>query len=400
MGLAHSPSIVRDGISLYHDLGNTRRSYSPNVHSSSTNIYDWYVGIRGNANGNNCTFAKDTITSPVGNTPLRMDITGNDPHMGSYANNNWNLNEASQGETWTVSVYAKASIEMQCQIFIFGTPSSGGYVEAPAGTINLTTDWRRISYTYTFTNANTEFIQSRLDGPDSATAGESIWFDGWQVERGSTPSNFTSDYTSGDILDIFGSSNTGSIVSTPQYSNEYGGSLIFDGTDDYIQFPSTTISRNGGAFSIWFYVDDFSAFTAGKTVNSRILVRGDNDFQRLIAVYEGGFGYETNTNSDPNDVADNTIPDWTATEITSGKWVNLAMSNKNSQSTFYINGVFNRTLDVDDDLQLAYIGRGQSPTNYPDFLKGRVSNFKIYNRALTASEVKQNFDALRGRYGV
>ena len=129
-------------------------------------------------------------------------------------------------------------------------------------------------------------------------------------------------------------------------------------------------------------------------------MRGDSDYQRVIAVYEGGFGYETNTNSNPNDIASNTTPDWLAPEITSGAWINFVMSNQTSQSTFYINSVFNRTLTVSDNLQLAYIGRGQSPTNYPSFFKGRVSDFKIYNRALTASEVKQNFDALRGRYGV
>jgi hypothetical protein len=35
-----------------------------------------------------------------------------------------------------------------------------------------------------------------------------------------------------------------------------------------------------------------------------------------------------------------------------------------------------------------------------DFWGGRVSNVKIYNRALTAAEVLQNFNALRTRYGL
>ena len=200
--------------------------------------------------------------------------------------------------------------------------------------------------------------------------------------------------------DLSGNGNNGTLVGGVGYSADNGGVLTFDGVDDYIQFPSTTISRNGGAFSIWFYVDDFTTFTAGKTVPSRVLVRGDNDYQRVIALYNSGFGYETNTNSNPDDIAGNTTPDWFASEITSGTWINFVMSNQNSQSTFYINSVFNRTLTVSDNLQLAYIGRGQSPTSYPDFLKGRVSNFKIYNRALTTSEVKQNFDAFRGRFGI
>jgi hypothetical protein len=34
------------------------------------------------------------------------------------------------------------------------------------------------------------------------------------------------------------------------------------------------------------------------------------------------------------------------------------------------------------------------------WLNGKISNVQIYNRALSASEVQQNFNALRGRYGI
>ena len=73
MGVAYNPRIVTDGLVACYDLGNTRRSYSPNIHPSATNIYDWYVGIRGNAGTHQSTISKDTIESPVGNTPLRME---------------------------------------------------------------------------------------------------------------------------------------------------------------------------------------------------------------------------------------------------------------------------------------------------------------------------------------
>jgi hypothetical protein len=117
MGVAYNTRIVTDGLVACYDLANTKRSYSPNIHPSATNIYDWYVGIRGNAQANQSTIAKDTIESPVGNTPLRMDITGNDPHIYSYGGLQWNLGEASVGETWTVSVYAKASCKYKLPDF-------------------------------------------------------------------------------------------------------------------------------------------------------------------------------------------------------------------------------------------------------------------------------------------
>jgi hypothetical protein len=39
-------------------------------------------------------------------------------------------------------------------------------------------------------------------------------------------------------------------------------------------------------------------------------------------------------------------------------------------------------------------------TSLGAYYRGNISNFKIYNRALTAAEVQQNFNALRGRFGI
>lgn len=41
---------------------------------------------------------------------------------------------------------------------------------------------------------------------------------------------------------------------------------------------------------------------------------------------------------------------------------------------------------------------GSNSTWYP--FVGRISNVKIYNRTLTVNEIQQNFQALRGRFGV
>ena len=51
-----------------------------------------------------------------------------------------------------------------------------------------------------------------------------------------------------------------------------------------------------------------------------------------------------------------------------------------------------------DDLELRYVGRIQDPTNYPDYLKGRVGIFGIYDRALSVNEIVNNYDAFSSRY--
>ena len=230
-------------------------------------------------------------------------------------------------------------------------------------------------------------------GPDIIEDGLILALDA--ADRNSYPGSGTTWY------DLSGNGNNGILANGVGYNSNNGGSLSFDGVDEYVQFSSTTISRNGGAFSIWVYVDDFTNFAAGKTVNSRILVRGDDTYRKMIVLYNGGYGYENNTNSNPGELAGRTTPPYSASAITSGQWINFAMSNENSQSTFYVNGIFDRTLTVSDDIQLRYIGYGAfDRTNYPDYLKGKISNFKIYSRALTASEIQQNFNMLRGRFSI
>jgi hypothetical protein len=42
---------------------------------------------------------------------------------------------------------------------------------------------------------------------------------------------------------------------------------------------------------------------------------------------------------------------------------------------------------------------GSTPSAATNFT-GRISATRIYNKALTATEVQQNFNAIRGRYGI
>ena len=139
------------------------------------------------------TTSRETSTglSPVRGVPLRMNVTGNDPYIETYNSSQWNVADARQGDTWTVSVYAKADRSTSGQLFIFEANDKGEYTKGGATTIQLGTEWQRYSYTYTFTDSSTRSIQVRLDGPDSGGTGASIWWDGLQVERASQASPFS-----------------------------------------------------------------------------------------------------------------------------------------------------------------------------------------------------------------
>ena len=429
MGVYSGPEIIEDGLILHLDASNAR-SYDPNgryenllnySNNYSSSPGGWTLGSTG-------TRAQD-IVGPDGVANSAWTITDND-NTGDLVQFYKQISiTASSSTNYCISSFVKdvngTGISPDFYVFFSGSSTKGSYINYNFSTDTITSfasdgggiqptiygrilypnGWVRIYFVVNdANNGSNTTLQYRIypNGRGANTTG-AMGFYGSQIEIRTNVSEYykttgTAKTRGTTWTDLSSSGNNATFQNNLGYNN--AGRMQFDGVSDYIQFPSTTISRNGGAFSIWFYVDDFTTFTAGKTVPSRVLVRGDSSFQRVIALYNGGYGYETNTNSDPGELAGRTSPLYAAAAITSGQWINFVVSNENSQSTFYINGVFNRTLNVSDDLQLAYIGRGQDPVNYPDFLKGKVSNFKIYNRALTAVEVQQNFDALRGRFGI
>ena len=228
---------------------------------------------------------------------------------------------------------------------------------------------------------------SAIYGTNLATDGLEILFD---------PNNPGSYPGTGDsIFDLSGNYRTGTLYGSPTFSSNY---MNFDGSNDYIQFPSISLASSGSAFFIWVYVTDFSSFTTGKTVNSRILVRGEAGYHSVFALYNGGFGFETDLNSNPQDIASDTTPNHSVAGISAGKWMNICMNFTSSTAKTYLDGVEVESFSVAANLELKYIGRIQDPTNYPDYLKGRLGIFGIYDRALSVNEIVNNYDAFSSRY--
>lgn len=166
--------------------------YSQNIFPSPTNIFNWCS----TAGTNNCTFLADTsIAGAVsGSVPLKMTVTGSDPHIGTYNSRQWTLDVAEIGDTFTVSCYVRGSLGGYTgQLYIFGVDDSGNYTSTndfSAGSFNITTSWTRVSFTYTMTGTATRGIQIRLDGPDNYI-GSHVWFDGLQLEQGNIATTFT-----------------------------------------------------------------------------------------------------------------------------------------------------------------------------------------------------------------
>lgn len=394
MAVSYNTSTVTDRLVLCLDAAN-KKSYSQNEFLYTTDLFTF-----SGTGANSATLSRDTISSPVGNTPLKMVVSGNDPYWNAYNSAGFNIAPAANGQTWIVSVYVRANVATSGQIFIFNANSAGSAFannDYGATGISIGTEWTRVHFTWTMNSVNTAFIHVRLDGPDSGGSGQTVWWDGLQVERvptGTTsPTPYTSIYSGGSVFkDLTETVSSSALTNYPTYSSSNNGCFILDGTNDYIftpRIPSIGVSQQSLTWSIW--------------VSPSITGNGD------ILNMQSGVGW-------------NMCPFWSTSQrfyaklwqsatieslatYTVGSWYNLVLTYNNATtvSTFYINGVSQGTASgayqasgYDNYLGIGLAGSQATNT----YFNGRTSSLNVYNKSLSASEVAQNFNALRGRYGL
>jgi hypothetical protein len=202
-------------------------------------------------------------------------------------------------------------------------------------------------------------------------------------------------YTSNFIP--FGNPNTTPTGAFPIYNTkDVGGSLTFNGSNQFVSntLPNLGISGNAAiTLSCWFYTSASSFATllsygggaaAGDTFSLIVDANG------VISVhFNGGNG----TLSSSNVFLPNTWNNFTATKTPGAA---------NTTTKLYLNGIeltisSSTTITPNFIPNVLNVGRWVDAT-YGFFYPGRISQVSIYNRALSAAEVAQNYNALKSRY--
>lgn len=397
MPISYNASSVVEKIMFQFDVANPK-CYSPNVHPYPTDLYAWVT------TGNQVTLSRDTITSPVGNKPLKMVQNGNDTHTGSYNTSIWNLCPATIGEVWTVSVWVKASAPTTVEgPYIFEVNSAGTYIQASSGSFAISTEWQRISLTRTFTNATTAYIQTRLDGTNTGGAGITIWWDGLQVERTSSASNFNST-TNTNGLSVVDSltATTYAFPNTTSCATYNKTHLTFDGTDDYISLLNDTYpakATDNFSCEIVLRVPSAATWSNGTNAGS-ILTKGSypgiTGFIRDVTNNQIGFYARGNTSGLTG----------VLTTLVRDTWEHYVGTYDGYNMVLYKNGVQVNTGTI--------IPVGGFETGVPWWLgsiqavagadgnrfRGDVAIARAYKKCLSALEVEKNFISIRGRFGL
>ena len=377
----NGPQIVRSGLILDLDAS-YMRSYSPNVAPYPTDIFAWC----GAAATNSCTISRDTtMTRQYGSTPMKMAVTGNYPYADTSGSSLWNLAAAAIGQTWTMSVYAKASVSTTAQLLIFGANSSGALVEFDVVNISITSSWTRFSLTSTMVDSTCAFIQVRLDGTPTGGSGINIWWDGLQVERASAATNFNPYYFGNAVWkDVSGNNRTGTLTNGPLFNTSNYGNIAFDGSDDYVTTSNIALSFTTFSMECLVKYNSLSG-------NQGLFTYNNTNF---INLWKGsGVGMRWEVNSGGQAITG-------ASDLATGVWYHFVGVYNGSQGILYRNGVVYAgptTLTSHTSEAASFeIGRYAAAGN----TNGSIAIAKFYTRALTAAEVSQNFQATKTRFGL
>ena len=180
----------------------------------------------------------------------------------------------------------------------------------------------------------------------------------------------------------------GTLTNGPTFTSANGGAITFDGVDDYaIITPPTTYSE----YTLQF----FCKWISSVGVSERLFGCDAFGTYTIFNPYDVGFHYNPLGGSPPS------VTLASGVNIGFGTWCQVAVtvSTLSSNVVIYVNGIARNSWSTIPAANLsANIFIGKQNTLYG--ANCQFANFQLYNRAVTAAEITQNFNALRTRFGI
>jgi hypothetical protein len=254
----------------------------------------------------------------------------------------------------------------------------------------------------------TGIVIVRYPGPQKAIGGTITSNNGYTIHTFITSGNFTPLVATNNsavlgLSDFSGNNNFGTAVNGPTYSSANGGSLSFVySNSNCVSIPlSTSLNKTQGTMNFWVYPTRYNG-SNGYFVNRDNST--PNAFDWLwIGTYGDVFYFRLGNGSDccSNDLTFSSV----SSVIPLNSWTNMCFTwVSNGTSAIYKNGTLHTSRSIGNvpatnPSVTGRIGLGHGSLG-DEFFHGNISNTQIYNRALSAAEISQNFNALRGRFSI
>ena len=194
--------------------------------------------------------------------------------------------------------------------------------------------------------------------------------------------------------DLSGQGNGGVLTNGPTYSGANGGAIIFDGADDCVVVNSNALILSSTAYTkmLWFYTTNFALYNN--------LISGGYTTQH--AFWLAGTTYLTSGHNGS----------WStvvgATTLSTNTWYHGAVTfNTTTGWALYLNG----KLESVNASTATFVTMAGQPTTAGEILLGSytvggasfgggMSCAQVYNRALTATEILNNYNTQKARFGL
>lgn len=189
--------------------------------------------------------------------------------------------------------------------------------------------------------------------------------------------------------DISGNGNNGTLTNGPTFNSGNGGNIVFDGSNDFISILGST-SITTATLLIWVYRNGIQPnyagiyYSRGFQANGLSFFSTTNNLSYTWNSSSGTFSFNSNLN----------VPNL--------QWSMCAVSISATNAILYVgssSGLSSATNNVSNSPTIIN-GLRIASDNFWSPFRGSVSNAMFYNRALSQTEILQNFNNMKGRFGL
>ena len=379
MSVVAGPSIVTSGLVLDFDIANIQKSWKG---AATTNLVDPSWASWGTDGSGQGSIGTRTITDTYECTIV--DSTAN-TRQSIYITSGISASTVYTFSVQYKKLYGTPTLRFQIQAYNGGTYlSTMSFPTTAQLGITDTGDWQTAQITLTTPASTNRILWFMQDGDDYTTYSHSFSLKNVQCEQQSfaTPFVVGTRSTTQAIVDLTG-------INTITANNVvYESNGTFSFNNGYISLPSLNLQRNF-TLECWVRLTSVGTsvgfFGQGPTATNQGLHIGWFPGRGLL------FGMYANDLEGP------------AYSMTYNTWHHFVFTYDHST---YFRQTWADGVLVSSGTLNQYSGSGQfnigsiySSPVYTSFI-GNFAMTRAYSKVLTASEIKQNFDAHRGRYGL
>jgi hypothetical protein len=392
MAASNGPNTIENGLVLSYDMGNGKKSWKG---APTTNLY---------TDGDFSSQALHPVRS--GTWAIVADPRNNAKKVLKATPSGSNQ---YHGRDITVTVSSVYSLQMEVYVSAdFDGTNVQMYPEQGGGGANIAYNlsnkgtWQLLKFNgKSATTTNIRMLAYVL----SAFTTGYVLISNVQVELSSFATPFINGTRSNTqaILDWTGK-NT---ITANSLTYNVDGTASFGSSDNNLQVPHSTNFNFNGTFTVsaWIKINSFNTSSIYNIVSKKASFNNTQKGWSCQYDYRttGVLQFRNNDGTVLNDSTPTSTIDNTSLLNQTTAWVNSVWVISGVNIFFYINGNQRQnstaTFTNTDTTNSIYIGKTVGSIADPAALMN-LDNLNIYNRALTAAEVQQNFNALRGRYGL